>query len=165
MRWCAYGRSVAAKSLPESGKATYGVVVLPHRECMLTTEMGAGGPQARVVTRGGAGGPHSNGGSNACPGGPQVRRGFVVPSGARVGPGGYGNRVVYSDFGGPGGLQSLGAGGGTGASVEWGHATTKCGCVSDGDYEKQTIRGGYRIVKRTCDGRVLECFCLSAVAS
>jgi hypothetical protein len=46
-----------------------------------------------------------------------------------------------------------------------GHATTKCGCVSDGDYEKQTIRGGYRIVKRTCDGRVLECFCLSAVAS
>ncbi len=75
MRWCAYGRSVAAKSLPESGKATYGVVVLPHRECMLTTEMGAGGPQARVVTRGGAGGPHSNGGANACPGGPQVRRG------------------------------------------------------------------------------------------
>jgi hypothetical protein len=161
MRWCAYGRSVAATSLPESGKATYGVVVLPHRECMLTTEMGAGGPQARVVTRGGAGGPHSNGGANACPGGPQVRRGFVVPSGARVGPGGYGNRVVYSDFGGPGGPQSLGAGGGTGASVEpeqgggkVGHATTKCGCVSDGDHEKSDDT---RWVphRQKCDGRVL----------
>ena len=147
MRWGAYGRGGAARSLPESGEAMYGAGLCPCRECMLTTEAKAGGPQARVVTRGGAGGPHSNGGTSACPGGPQVRRGFVVPFGARVGPGWYGNRVVCSDFGEPGGPQSRGACDGTGASVEpeqgvggggGGHATTKYGCVSDGDHTKTT---------------------------
>jgi hypothetical protein len=116
----AYGRRGAAELLPESGVATYGVGVPASRECMLTTERGSSGvPHACPCGHKGWGRrPNRRGGRNACPDGPQVRRGFAVPSGARVGADGHGNRVGCIDLGGPGGPQSWGASGGTGASVE-----------------------------------------------